>query len=35
VATGEFDGDEAAGRSGLFDEIEECYIMCVVARRPD
>lgn len=35
VATGEFDGDEVAGHSGLFDEIEECYILCVVARKPD
>jgi SAM-dependent methyltransferase len=35
VATGEFDFDEAAGHAGLFDEIEDCYIMCVVARKPD
>jgi SAM-dependent methyltransferase len=35
VATGEFDADEVAGHSGLFDQIEECYILCVVARKPD
>jgi SAM-dependent methyltransferase len=35
VASGEFDGDEVAGHSGLFDQIEECYILCVVARKPD
>jgi predicted SAM-dependent methyltransferase len=34
VATGVFDGDEVAGHSGLFDEIEDCYILCVVARKP-
>lgn len=35
VATGEFDADEVAGYSGLFDEIEDCYILCVVARKPE
>jgi predicted SAM-dependent methyltransferase len=34
VETGVFDGDEVAGHSGLFDEIESCYILCVVAHRP-
>ena len=34
VASGVFDADEVAGHSGLFDEIEDCYILCVVARKP-
>jgi predicted SAM-dependent methyltransferase len=34
VETGTFDLDEVAGNSGLFDEIEACYILCVVARKP-
>jgi len=34
VATGKFDADEVAGHSGLYDEIEDCYILCVVARKP-
>jgi predicted SAM-dependent methyltransferase len=34
AATGVFDADEVAGHSGLFDEIEDCYILCVVAQKP-
>jgi len=34
VATGVFDPDEVAGHCGLFDEIEDCYILCVVAQKP-
>jgi hypothetical protein len=34
MATGVFDGDEVAGHSGLLDEIEDCYILCGVAREP-
>ncbi len=35
VATGVFDADEVAGHCGLFDQIEDCYILCVVARKPE
>jgi len=34
VETGVFDADEVAGHSGLFDELESCYILCVVVRKP-
>jgi SAM-dependent methyltransferase len=34
VEAGIFDADEAAGHCGLFDEIEACYILCVVAGKP-
>jgi SAM-dependent methyltransferase len=34
VATGTFDADEVAGNCGLFDQLEECYILCLVARKP-
>jgi SAM-dependent methyltransferase len=35
VESGTFDLDEVAGHSGLFDEIEACYILCVVAAKPN
>jgi SAM-dependent methyltransferase len=35
VAAGEFDVSEVAGNCGLFDAIEDCYIMAVVARKPE
>jgi SAM-dependent methyltransferase len=34
VEAGRFDLDEVAGHSGLYDAIEDCYILCVVARKP-
>lgn len=34
VATGKFDADEVAGNSGLFSRAEDCYLLCVVARKP-
>ena len=34
VATGKFDADEVAGNSGLFARAEDCYLLCVVARKP-
>jgi hypothetical protein len=30
---GDLDVYEVAGHSGLYDEIEDCYILCVVARQ--
>jgi predicted SAM-dependent methyltransferase len=35
VEQGLFDLDEVAGHSGLYDAIEDCYILCVVARKPE
>jgi predicted SAM-dependent methyltransferase len=34
VATGRFDADEVAGNSGLFSRAEDCYLLCLVARKP-
>jgi SAM-dependent methyltransferase len=34
AARGVFDADEVAGHCGMFDQIEDCYILCVVARKP-
>lgn len=34
VASGRFDADEVAGNSGLFSKAEDCYLLCVVARKP-
>ncbi len=34
AASGVFDADEVAGHCGLFDQLEDCYILCVVARKP-
>jgi len=31
---GRLDLDEVAGYSGLYDAVEDCYILCVVARKP-
>jgi len=35
LATGHFDVDDVAGNSGLYAEIEDCYILCLIARKPD
>lgn len=34
VATGTFDLVEVAGNVGMFDAIEDCYILCAVASKP-
>jgi hypothetical protein len=34
IESGRFDLDEVAGHSGLYHAIEDCYILCVVARKP-
>jgi SAM-dependent methyltransferase len=34
LAAGRFDIDEVAGNSGLYAAIEDCYILCLVARKP-
>ena len=34
VASGRFDADEVAGNTGLFSRAEDCYLLCVVARKP-
>jgi hypothetical protein len=34
VSTGRFDIAEVAGNRGLFDAIDECYLLAVVARKP-
>ncbi|HVA74657.1 MAG TPA: methyltransferase domain-containing protein [Acidimicrobiales bacterium] len=34
VASGRFDADEVAGNSGLYSRAEDCYLLCVVARKP-
>jgi SAM-dependent methyltransferase len=35
LAAGKFDFDEVAGHSGLFWDAEACYLLCLVARKPD
>jgi len=35
VATGRFDAEEATARSGVFAEAADCYILCLVLRKPD
>jgi SAM-dependent methyltransferase len=34
VEQGRFDLEEVSGYSGLYDALEDCYILCVVARKP-
>jgi hypothetical protein len=34
LANGRFDMAEVAGNCGLFDAIEDCYILALVARKP-
>lgn len=34
LAAGVFDDTEVAGNSGLYWEAEDCYLLCVVARKP-
>lgn len=34
VATGSFDADEVAGNAGLYWQAEDCYLLCLVARKP-
>ncbi len=34
VSSGVFDADEVARHTGLFDQLEDCYILCVVSRKP-
>jgi predicted SAM-dependent methyltransferase len=33
VAAGRFDVDVVAGNSGMYDEAEDCYILCLVCRK--
>jgi hypothetical protein len=35
VSSGVFDANEVASNCGLFDQLEDCYILCVVARKPN
>jgi hypothetical protein len=35
VANGRFDIDEVAGNTGLYSEIEDCYILSYICRKPD
>jgi hypothetical protein len=35
LAAGRFDVDEVAGNSGLYAAVEDCYILCLVARKPE
>jgi len=35
AATNRFDIEEVAGNCGLFDAVEDCYILAVVARKPE
>jgi hypothetical protein len=34
LAAGRFDIDQVAGASGIYAELEDCYILCAVARKP-
>jgi len=34
ASSGRFDIDEVAANCGVFDEIEDCYLLAVVARKP-
>lgn len=34
LAEGRFDPGEVAGNSGIFDAAEDCYILCLVCRKP-
>lgn len=34
LSAGRFDADEVAGNPGLYAAIEDCYILCVVTRKP-
>ena len=35
LAAGQFDIEEVAGNAGMYAEVEDCYILCVVARKPE
>ena len=34
LASGRFDVDDVAGHWGVYAAVEDCYILCVVARKP-
>lgn len=34
VASGTFDVAETAGNAGIYDQLEECYILCLVLQKP-
>ncbi|MGH9044438.1 MAG: methyltransferase domain-containing protein [Acidimicrobiales bacterium] len=34
VETAVFDIDEVAGNCGMYDQVEDCYILCVIGRKP-
>jgi SAM-dependent methyltransferase len=35
LAVGRFDAEEVAGNTGLYAAAEDCYILCLLARKPD